>query len=59
LNFFDILFFSAETTSNPDVEYRHLDLSALSSVRRFAADIINSERRLDILVNNAGVESLF
>lgn len=33
---------------------RHLDLSSLKSVRKFAADILKSESRLDVLINNAG-----
>ena len=32
-----------------------LDLSSLTSVRDFSAEILNEEERLDVLVNNAGV----
>lgn len=32
-----------------------LDLSSLTSVRDFSAEILNEEDRLDVLVNNAGV----
>lgn len=42
-------------TNNSDVHYRHLDLASLKSVRDFAKNIINTEKRLDILINNAGV----
>ncbi|XP_054152572.1 retinol dehydrogenase 12-like [Oppia nitens] len=38
-----------------DVTALKLDLSSLKSVREFAADLANREKRLDILVNNAGV----
>jgi NAD(P)-dependent dehydrogenase (short-subunit alcohol dehydrogenase family) len=38
-----------------DVEVRELDLADLSSVRRFAAGIVDEDRPLDVLVNNAGV----
>ncbi|MBA8991168.1 NAD(P)-dependent dehydrogenase (short-subunit alcohol dehydrogenase family) [Curtobacterium pusillum] len=38
-----------------DVEVRELDLADLSSVRRFAAGVVNEDRPLDVLVNNAGV----
>ncbi|PNF15543.1 Retinol dehydrogenase 14 [Cryptotermes secundus] len=42
------------STGNNMVEVRHLDLSSLGSVRRFANNIINTETRLDVLINNAG-----
>lgn len=42
-------------TDNQDVHYRHLDLASFSSVRKFAEEIINTEKQLDILINNAGV----
>ncbi|XP_063626745.1 QRFP-like peptide receptor [Cydia splendana] len=42
-------------TGNPEVVYKHLDMSSLASVRRFVEDIDNTEKRLDVLVNNAGV----
>ncbi|WFR66785.1 SDR family oxidoreductase [Curtobacterium flaccumfaciens] len=38
-----------------DVEVRELDLADLSSVRRFAAGLLDDDRPLDVLVNNAGV----
>jgi NAD(P)-dependent dehydrogenase (short-subunit alcohol dehydrogenase family) len=40
------------------VEVRHLDLSSLASVRKFANDIIKTESHLEILVNNAGAGGL-
>ena len=33
---------------------RHLELSSLQSVRDFARQINEEEKRLDILINNAG-----
>ncbi|XP_064072092.1 retinol dehydrogenase 11-like [Vanessa tameamea] len=42
-------------TGNSNVVYKHLDLSALDSVRRFANDVIATEDRLDVLINNAGM----
>lgn len=44
-----------EATDNKDVHYRNLDLASLTSVRKFASEIINTEKRIDILINNAGV----
>lgn len=41
-------------SGNKDVIVRHLDLASLKSVRKFAADILESEKRLDVLINNAG-----
>ncbi|KAG5890515.1 hypothetical protein JTB14_022748 [Gonioctena quinquepunctata] len=41
-------------TKNPNIVVKHLDLASLSSVRKFAKDINETEERLDILVNNAG-----
>ncbi|XP_046962610.1 retinol dehydrogenase 12-like [Vanessa cardui] len=43
------------TTGNSNVVYKHLDLSSLDSVRRFANDVITTEDRLDVLINNAGM----
>lgn len=43
-----------QSTGNTNVVVRHLDLSSLLSVRRFAREFIASETRLDILINNAG-----
>ena len=37
---------------------RQLDLTSLSSVRKFAAGILKSESRLDILINNAGCATI-
>ena len=42
-------------TGCDQVTLKHLDLSSLASVRKFAAEILAEESRLDILVNNAGV----
>ncbi|CAG5042663.1 unnamed protein product [Parnassius apollo] len=44
-----------DKTGSEKVIYKYLDLASLESVRKFAADIVNTEDRLDILVNNAGV----
>lgn len=38
-----------------DVVFQQLDLSSLTSVRQFAARILEEEPRIDILINNAGV----
>ena len=38
-----------------DLEFRRLDLSALSSVREFASGFRNGHETLDLLINNAGV----
>ena len=35
---------------------KHLDLASLSSVRKFAKEIINSEQQVHVLINNAGLE---
>jgi len=43
-----------EASRNDNVIVRELDLTSLSSVRKFAAAILESETRLDILINNAG-----
>lgn len=37
------------------IEIRHLDLSSLASIQRFAAGLIDSGRFVDVLMNNAGV----
>ena len=39
---------------NENVIVKHLDLASFKSVRKFAAEILESESRLDILINNAG-----
>ncbi|XP_060801037.1 dehydrogenase/reductase SDR family member 13-like [Amyelois transitella] len=44
-----------ESSGNENVIFKFLDLSSLESVRKFAADILQTEDRLDILVNNAGL----
>ena len=43
-----------ESRSN-DVYFKKLDLASLSSVRRFASEILQEEERIDVLINNAGV----
>lgn len=48
----------AEETSNKNITYKHLDLSSLTSVRKFAKEINEEEPRLDILINNAGASGL-
>lgn len=45
-------------TENKDVEAKHLDLTSLQSVRKFANNITANEERLDILIHNAEVSSL-
>ncbi|KAJ9593667.1 hypothetical protein L9F63_014792, partial [Diploptera punctata] len=47
-----------EKTGNKKVVLRHLDLSSLASVRKFANEIIKTELRLDVLINNAGAGGL-
>ncbi|KAJ8868491.1 hypothetical protein PR048_030019 [Dryococelus australis] len=44
-----------DSTGNRDVVTRKLDLSSFASVRQFAKEVLDTEKRLDILVNNAGV----
>lgn len=41
-------------TGNQNVLIKELDLASFSSVRKFAAGILQSESRLDVLINNAG-----
>ncbi len=41
-----------------DVEVRQLDLASLTSVQRFADDLLAKDKTLDVLVNNAGVMAL-
>lgn len=43
-----------EQSGNRNVVVRHLDLTSLKSVRKFATDIQKSESHIDILINNAG-----
>lgn len=45
-------------TQNQDVEVKHLDLTSLQSVRKFAKDITTNEDNLNILIHNAEVNSL-
>ena len=44
-----------QETGNQSVLLKHLDLSSFTSVRKFAQDVIQTEKDLHILVNNAGV----
>ncbi|XP_012281635.1 retinol dehydrogenase 14 [Orussus abietinus] len=41
-------------SKNENILVHHLDLCSLTSVRKFAREIISTENRLDVLVNNAG-----
>nr|XP_037275275.1 dehydrogenase/reductase SDR family member 13-like [Rhipicephalus microplus] len=41
-------------TGNDKVEFASLDVGSLTSVRRFANELLATEERLDVLVNNAG-----
>ncbi|KAM9111296.1 retinol dehydrogenase 13-like [Pangshura tecta] len=45
-------------TGNPNVLLRIVDISNMASIRHFAKQIREEEKRLDILVNNAGVTGL-
>ncbi|XP_039397022.1 retinol dehydrogenase 12-like [Mauremys reevesii] len=45
-------------TGNPNVLLRIVDISNMASIRHFAKQIRQEEKRLDILVNNAGVAGL-
>ncbi|XP_041368615.1 retinol dehydrogenase 14-like [Gigantopelta aegis] len=47
-----------EETGNKNIIAKHLELSSLKSVRKFADEIKKEEKRLHILVNNAGVLGL-
>ncbi|MPC56827.1 Retinol dehydrogenase 11 [Portunus trituberculatus] len=44
-----------DSTGNKSVVVRELDVSSLTSVRKFASRILAEERRLDVLVLNAGI----
>jgi NAD(P)-dependent dehydrogenase (short-subunit alcohol dehydrogenase family) len=45
-------------TENKKIEVHHLDLASLASIRKFANNIIDTEKRVDILINNAGATGL-
>ncbi|CAG9791248.1 unnamed protein product [Diatraea saccharalis] len=45
-------------TKNKNVKYIYLDLSSLSSVRKFVEEFKKSEFKLDVLVNNAGASGM-
>ncbi|KAL7636581.1 UNVERIFIED_CONTAM: hypothetical protein RMT77_013358 [Armadillidium vulgare] len=45
------------STGNKNVICRHLELSDMDSVRKFAKETIQREKRIDVLVNNAGMFS--
>ncbi|KAK8745285.1 hypothetical protein OTU49_000112, partial [Cherax quadricarinatus] len=47
-----------KTTGNTDVVVRQVDTSDLTSVRKFAEDILRTETALHILVNNAGMSGM-
>jgi NAD(P)-dependent dehydrogenase (short-subunit alcohol dehydrogenase family) len=44
--------------SGGSVEFGHLDLASLASVRRFAAEVRTKHHCLDILVNNGGLNTM-
>ncbi|KAJ3643257.1 hypothetical protein Zmor_025981 [Zophobas morio] len=44
-------------TNNTNIATRHLDLTSLQSIRKFAKEINETEERLDILINNAGSQA--
>ncbi|KAB7498436.1 hypothetical protein Anas_12704 [Armadillidium nasatum] len=45
------------STGNKNVVCRHLELSDMDSVRKFAKETIEKEKKIDVLVNNAGMAS--
>jgi short-subunit dehydrogenase len=47
-----------KNTENTKIEVHHLDLTSLTSIRKFADNIIDTEPRVDILINNAGATGL-
>jgi len=47
----------AERSGNDSVEVMSLDLASFTSIRSFAADVLDRFDHLDVLVNNAGVRS--
>lgn len=44
-----------KASRNENVEYRHIDLASLASVRKFAQGILDEGIPVDILINNAGI----
>ncbi|XP_033118320.1 retinol dehydrogenase 13-like isoform X2 [Anneissia japonica] len=45
------------TTKSEEVYVKHLDVSSLSSVRKFVDETTQEESRLDVLINNAGISA--
>jgi NAD(P)-dependent dehydrogenase (short-subunit alcohol dehydrogenase family) len=49
----------SESGASPNnVEFLQLDLSSLSSVRKFSTAVIEKYGSIDVLVNNAGIMAL-
>lgn len=46
-----------KSTGNANVQFIHLDLGSLKSIRQFSTNFHTVERKLDILINNAGLAS--
>ncbi|XP_016158383.1 PREDICTED: dehydrogenase/reductase SDR family member 13-like [Ficedula albicollis] len=46
-----------QETGNNEVQFMHLDLASLRSVRAFASTFLRQEPKLHILINNAGVSA--
>ena len=44
-------------SGNDNVVFHHLNLASFSSIRQFAARILEEEPQLDVLINNAGISS--
>lgn len=42
-----------------ELEFKHLELSFLASVRKCAKEILQTEKSVDILINNAGRYTMF
>ena len=51
----DALNYIKTGSANDNVVFKQLDLASLSSVRRFASEVLREEERIDVLINNAGV----
>ena len=51
----DALNYIKTGSANENVVFKQLDLASLSSVRRFASEVLREEERIDVLINNAGV----